>query len=55
MVNITMVVTREHEVVKAFEYQIAEELREVAEGMEGVSFPMYGLYEGCIGEIVGVL
>ena len=55
MVNITMVVTREHEVVKAFEYQIAEELREVAEGMEGVPFRMYGLYEGCTGEIVGVL
>ena len=55
MVNITMVVTREHEVVKAFEYQIAEELREVAEEMEGVPFRMYGLYEGCTGEIVGVL
>ena len=55
MVNITMVVTSEHDVVKAFEYQIAEELREVAEEMEGVSFLMYGLYEGCTGEIVGVL
>ena len=55
MVNITMVITREHEVVKVFEYEVAEELRDVAEGMEGVSFPMYGLYEGCTGEIVGVL
>ena len=42
MVNITVVISREHEVVKAFEYQIAEELREVAEGMEGVPFRMYG-------------
>ena len=40
MVNITMVVTREHEVVKVFEYQIAEELRGIAEEMEGVSFPV---------------
>ena len=55
MVNITVVVSREHEVVKAFEYEVAEEFREVAEEMEGVSFPMYGLYEGCTGEIVGVL
>ena len=55
MVNITMVITREHEVVKVFEYEVAEELREIVEGMEGVSFPMYGLYEGCTGEIVGVL
>ena len=54
-VNITVVISREHEVVKAFEYQIAEELRGIAEEMEGVSFPMYGLYEGCTGEIVGVL
>ena len=55
IVNITVVISREHEVVKVFEYQVAEELREVAEGMEGVPFPMYGLYEGCTGEIVGVL
>lgn len=55
MVNITMVITREHEVVKVFEYEVAEELREVAEGMEGVPFRMCGLYEGCTGEIVGVL
>ena len=55
MVNITVVISRGHEVIKAFEYQIAEELREVAEGMEGMPFPMYGLYEGCTGEIVGVL
>ena len=55
MVNITVVISREHEVVKVFEYQVAEELREVAEGMEGMPFPMYGLYEGCTGEIVGVL
>ena len=55
MVNITMVITREHEVVKVFEYQVAEELREVAEEMEGMPFRMYGLYEGCTGEIVGVL
>ena len=55
MVNITMVITREHEVVKVFEYEVVEELREVAEGMEGMPFPMYGLYEGCTGEIVGVL
>ena len=55
MVNITMVITREHEVVKVFEYQVAEELREIVEEMEGVPFPMYGLYEGCTGEIVGVL
>ena len=53
MVNITVVISREHEVVKAFEYQIAEELREVVEGMEGVPFRMYGFYEGCTGEIVG--
>lgn len=55
MVNITMVITREHEVVKVFEYQVAEELREVAEGMEGMPFRMYEPYEGCTGEIVGVL
>ena len=55
MVNITLVITREHEVVKVFDYQVSEELREVAEGMEGGSFPMYGLYEGCTGEIVGGL
>ena len=55
MVNITVVISREHEVVKAFEYQIAEELRGIAEVLEGVSFPMYGLYEACTGEIVGVL
>ena len=55
MVNITMVITREHEIVKVFEYEVAEELREVAEGMEGMPFPMYGLYEGWTGEIVGVL
>ncbi|MBS7294310.1 MAG: hypothetical protein KIG96_02830 [Treponema sp.] len=55
MVNITMVATRGHEIVKVFEYQVAEELREIAEEMEGVSFEMGGLYEGCIGEIVGVL
>ena len=55
MVNITVVISREHEVVKAFEYQIAEELRGIAEEMEGIPFPMYGLYEGCTGEIVGVL
>ena len=40
MVNITVVVSREHEVVKAFEYQVAEELREIAEEMEGVPFRM---------------
>ena len=55
MVNITVVVSREHEVVKVFEYQVAEELRDIAEEMEEVPFPMYGLYEGCMGEIVGVL
>ena len=55
MVNITVVVSREHEVVKVFEYQVAEELRDIAEEMEGVPFPMYGLYEGCMGDIVGVL
>lgn len=55
MVNITMVVSREYEVVKVFEYQVAEELRGIAEEMEGISFSMYGLYEGCTGEIVGVL
>ena len=55
MVNITVVISREHEVVKALEYQIAEELRGVAEEMEGISCTMYGLYEGCTGEIVGVL
>lgn len=55
MVNITIVVSREHEVVKVFEYEVAEELRGVAEEMEGVPFEMYGLYEGCTGEIVGVL
>ena len=55
MVNITVVISREHEVVKVFEYEVAEELREVAEEMEGVPFRMYGLYEGCTGEIVGVL
>lgn len=55
MVNITMVVTREHEVVKVFEYQVAEELRKAAERIEGVPFQMGGIYEGCMGEIVGVL
>ena len=55
MVNSTMVITHEHEVVKVFEYQVGEELREGAERMEGMPFPMYGLYEGCTGEIVGVL
>lgn len=50
-----MVITREHEVVKSFEYEVAEGLREMAEGYEGVQFPMYGKYEGCTGEIVGVL
>ena len=54
MVNITMVVTREHEVVKVMEYQVAEELREVAEKIEGVPFQMGEPYEGCTGEIVGV-
>ena len=39
MVNITMVATREHEIVKVFECQVAEELREVAEKMEGGTFP----------------
>ena len=34
MVNITVVISREHEVIKAFEYQVAEELREIAEEME---------------------
>ena len=55
MVNITVVISREHEVVKVFEYQVAEELREIVEEVEGMPFPMYGLYEGCTGEIVGVL
>lgn len=55
MVNITMVVTREHEVVKVMEYQVAEELRAAAEKIEGVPFQMGEPYEGCIGEIVGVL
>ena len=55
MVNITVVISREHEVVKVFEYQVAEELREIAEEVEGIPFEMGGLYEGCTGEIVGVL
>ena len=55
MINITMVVNREHEVVKVIEFQVAEELREVAEKIEGVPFQMGGVYEGCTGEIVGVL
>lgn len=55
MVNITLVVSRGHEIEKVLEYQVPEESRWVAEEMEGVPFPMYGLYEGCTGEIVGVL
>lgn len=55
MVNITVVISREHEIVKVYEYEVAEELRGIAEEMEGVPFRMHGLYEGCTGEIVGVL
>ena len=55
MENITVVISRGQKVVKAFEYQTAEEPREIDKEMEGVSFPMNGLYEGCNGAIVGVL
>lgn len=47
-------ITRGHEVVEMREVEYVEDVRQALELVEGQPMPMYGAYEGCTVELVGI-
>lgn len=47
-------ITRGHEVVEMKEVEYQEDMRAALEAVEGQPMPMYGAYEGCTVELVGI-
>lgn len=54
MKTLTFVITKGHEVVKSISHEVPESCLDMAESIEGQPFPMYGKYEGCMCELVGI-